>query len=121
MPRYNSKLRRWVDDEGHIIPVGKGYATNRDDQTITQYNTDGSISRIPWRGWTKNKTLDHELRVLQNDRLYGIPNVEDKQITLTIDKSSPTRRNAGATYESSLANSLIDAIHQKYPKLFCRY
>lgn len=51
MPRYNSKLRRWVDDEGRIIPVGKGYATNRDDQTITQYNTDGSISRTPWREW----------------------------------------------------------------------
>lgn len=115
-PRFN-KNKRYVNKDGkkfgkgvwegygRVIPPGWG-DFSRKDKTVTQYNTDGTKSVYSWEQWQKKKTKEHELKVLQNDRKYSIPYIPSKKVTISIDKSSPTRQNAGATFSENLLDSI---------------
>ena len=98
----------WYDDNGKILQPGFGRFedSSRIDRTVTQYNTDGTISTFSWEDWVKKNGIDHELRVLQNDRKYAIPFIPDKKVTISIDKNSPTRKNDGAVFSENLLDSI---------------
>lgn len=95
----------WIDEDGVMLLPGNG-KMDRTTNSVLQYNSDGTITRYSYRDWTRKHELEHEYRVLQNDRKYAIPYISSKKMTLTIDKSSPTRRNAGATFSENLLDSI---------------
>lgn len=95
----------WLDDKGSVIKPGQGIY-DEDTKTVTQYNTDGTKTVFTREQWHHKKTLDHETKVLQNDRAWGIPYIPEKKMTLTIDKDSPTSRNRGATFSENVLDSI---------------
>lgn len=117
MPRFDKSKRYknksgqrfgkgvWYDDNGKMLAPGWG-EFSRDHRTVTQYNTDGTKTTFSWEDWVKKNGTDHELRVLQNDRKYAIPYIPQKKMTITVDKKSPTRKNAGATFSENLLDSI---------------
>ena len=78
----------WLDDDGALIKTGFGYKVNRDSRSITQLNSDGTITKYSYEDWAKKKASEAELKVLINDRKHAIPIQHDRMITLTIDKIS---------------------------------
>ena len=96
----------WYDDNGKMIRPGIGYEIDRKTRTISQYNSDGTVTHYPWEKWAEKKVKEGELQVLRNDRNYGIPFIPEKKITISIDKNSPTRNNAGATFSENLLDSI---------------
>ncbi len=94
----------WMDGDDIVFP-GRGYF-DRKSRTVTQYNTDGTKSVFSWEQWHHKKTLEHETRVLQNDRKWAIPQIPEKQMTLSIDSDSPTDRNRGATFTENVLDSI---------------
>lgn len=95
----------WSDGKGTIIKPGEGRLTE-DKKKVIQYNTDGSKTIFTREQWHHKKTLDHEIRVLQNDRKWGIPNIPEKMLTLSIDNNSPTSRNRGAQFSENVLDSI---------------
>jgi hypothetical protein len=65
--RYSNKKGQkfgkgvWIREDGTVLTPGWG-ELNRGAKTVTQYNTDGTTTVIPWTEWTKKKELDHEHR-----------------------------------------------------------
>ena len=115
-PRFN-RNKRYVNKKGQKFGKGiwEGYGRvifpgwgdfDRDNRTITQYNSDGTKTVFSWEDWQDKQTKDHELRVLQNDRKYGIPYIPSKKITISIDSNSPTRKNAGAVLSENMLDSI---------------
>ena len=78
---------------------------NRDNRTVTQYNTDGTKTVYTWEQWHKKKTLEHETKVLQNDRKWGIPYIPEKNVTLHINKPGYSR-NRGASFSENVLDSI---------------
>lgn len=128
MPRFDTKKRYvnkkgqkfgkgvWLSDTGSVLNPGESYDRDDTNKTITQYNTDGTKTIFTWEQWAKKNSKDNELRVLQNDRRYGIPVEQDKMMTISVDKNSPTRRNAGATFSENLLDSIaINAKRENVP------
>lgn len=56
----------WVDDDGTLIKTGFGYKVNRDSRSITQLNSDGTITKYPYEDWARKKASEAELKVLIN-------------------------------------------------------
>lgn len=94
----------WLDDKGTLIKPGQGFLIG--DDKVVQYNTDGTKSIFTRSQWQDKKSKEHELKVLQNDRQYGIPYIPSKKMTISIDKNSPTSRNRGATFSENLLDSI---------------
>ena len=74
---YNKKGQRigtgvWVRDDGQLLTPGWA-DINKEDRTVTQYNTDGTTTTFTWEEYAKKKMTEHEFQVLQNDRNWGIP------------------------------------------------
>ena len=103
-PKYNLFSGQWEDENGN--PVSSGQVTINDNRTVTQYGPMGAAVDYPWEDWSKRYTLDHELKVLQNDRKFAIPFIPEKEITITVDKNSPTRKNAGASFSENVLDSI---------------
>lgn len=96
----------WYDTKtGKATRLGEGYY-DKDTKKVTQYNSDGTKTTYTREQWNRKRTKDHETRVLQNDRRWGIPYIPEKRMTITIDKNSPTRRNAGATFSENMLDSI---------------
>lgn len=95
----------WYTSDGKIIKPGQGIPIN-DDKQVVQYNTDGTKTTFSREQWHHKKTLDHETRVLQNDRRWAIPFIPEKEMTITVDKNSPTRRNHGAKFSENVLDSI---------------
>lgn len=118
MPYFNRSVRYrnkkgqtfgkgvWYDDNGKMMKPGMGYEVDRKTKTISQYNSDGTITHYPWKEWAKKKVREGELQVLKNDRAYGVPYIPEKKMTISIDKNSPSRKNAGATFSENLLDSI---------------
>lgn len=51
----------WLDNSGNIIYPGIGYEVNRKTRNISQYNSDGTITKYPWEDWAKKKVKEGEL------------------------------------------------------------
>jgi hypothetical protein len=94
----------WLDDDGALIKTGFGYKVNRDSRSITQLNSDGTITKYPYDAWAKKKASEAELKVLINDRKHAIPIQHDRMITLTIDKNSPYGKDALSPEELKYAS-----------------
>ena len=94
----------WQDSNGKVIYPGQGFLTK--DNKVVQYNIDGTTTTFTRSQWQDRKTREHELKVLQNDRKYGIPYIPSKKVTISIDSKSPTRNNAGATFSENLLDSI---------------
>ncbi len=117
MPKFNRKQQYitpsgrkfgkgvWYDDNGKLIRPGQGFY-DKATKTVTQYNSDGTISRLSRQQWAKRKQADTEMRTLQNDRRYAIPFIPEKKMTIHIDKNSPTARNRGAVISENLLDSI---------------
>lgn len=96
----------WYDTERNkIIKPGEG-CPDKKTGMVTQYNSDGTKTVYTREQWHSKKTKDHETALLQNDRRWGIPYIPEKKMTITIDKNSPTRRNAGATFSENMLDSI---------------
>lgn len=115
-PRFN-KNKRYVNKKGQKFGKGvwEGYGRvispgwgdfDRDNRTITQYNSDGTKTVFSWEDWQDKQTKDHELRVLQNDRKYGIPYIPSKKMKISIDSNSPTRKNAETVFSENMLDSI---------------
>lgn len=75
----------WIDTDGNIIKPGQG----RYDETtgiVTQYNTDGSKSGYTRRQWTDKQMHDNDIRLLQRDRKWAIPDT-GKRVAVTLPES----------------------------------
>lgn len=117
MPKFNKKQQYitpsgrkfgkgvWYDDNGKLIRPGQGIY-DKATKTVTQYNSDGTITRLSREQWAKRKQADTEMRALQNDRRYAIPFIPEKKMTIHIDKNSPTARNRGAVISENLLDSI---------------
>lgn len=92
-----------------MIKPGQG-RFQRDDKknivSVTQYNTDGTTTVYTPYEWANKQMTDEEIRQVQRDRKWAIPNIPDKTMTISIDKESPTSRNRGATFSSNLLDSI---------------
>lgn len=95
----------WYDENGHMIKPGEA-VYDKDTHLVTQCNMDGTKTVYTREQWHKKKTKDHETRVLQNDRKWSIPYLPEKEMTLTIDTDSPTRRNDGITFSENVLDSI---------------
>ena len=95
----------WYDTDGKVIKPGQGIPI-KDNKQVVQYNTDGTKTVFTREQWHHKKTLDHETKVLQNDRRWAIPFIPEKEMTVTIDKDSPTRRNHGARFSENVLDSI---------------
>ena len=97
----------WYDTEtGKPTRLGEGFYDTKGTRKVVQHNSDGTKTTYTREQWHRKKTKDHETRVLQNDRRWGIPFIPEKRMTITIDKNSPTRRNAGATFSENMLDSI---------------
>lgn len=117
MPKFDTKKRYvntkgqkfgkgvWIDDDGKVIPLGTGHYNN-DSKIVTQYNSDGTVSTYSREDWALKQMQDHEFRLLQNDRRYGIPYQEDNIIRISLDENTPTDKNRGAKFSGNLLDSI---------------
>lgn len=117
MPKFDTKKRYvnskgqkfgkgvWIGDDGKVIPLGTGHY-NKDTKKVTQYNSDGTVSTYSREDWALKQMQDHEFRLLQNDRRYGIPYQEDNVVRLSLDKTTPTDKNRGAKFSGNLLDSI---------------
>lgn len=95
----------WYDENGTMLKPGWG-VPNSKKGTVTQYNTDGTITTFTQKQWHDKKTKEHEYSILRNDRKYAIPFIPSKKMTITIDEKSPTRNNAGVVISENLLDSI---------------
>lgn len=95
----------WFDEDGVPILPG-GSKRNKEARLLLQYNSDGTVTKYPYRDWTMKKELEHEYKVLKNDRRFAIPYIPSKRMTISIDKASPTRNTAGATFSENVLDSI---------------
>lgn len=115
--KYGKKIGKgvWYNEDGTMIKPGWG-VPNSSKKTVTQYNTNGTITTLTQKQWHDKKTKEHEYEVLRNDRKYAIPFVPSKKMTITIDKNSPTRKNAGAVISENLLDSIaVNASKARLP------
>lgn len=98
----------WIDDKGKLMHPGESYKEDSKDgkeKVYVTYNSDGTRTVYNTEEWIDKSLREHEFNVVRNDRKFAIPD-QGKRITITIDKNSPTRRNAGASFPISILDSI---------------
>lgn len=95
----------WYDEDGHMLKPGEA-VYDRDNQRVIQCNTDGTKTFYTREQWHKKKTKDHETRVLQNDRRWGIPYLPEKKMSLTINNGGKYSNFRGASFSENVLDSI---------------